>query len=118
MWAITFLYFNASGIQYWSTDFMTKNLQAEKSTVYFIFMVTLLTAPVGAVFSSKVGQKLEQGWSSGNGTLILTIAGLICAIIGLPLAWVDEIATFSILLWFVIFIGAFIVPGAYQVLLD
>lgn len=65
-----------------------------------------------------MGQKFEDGWSDPKGIYTMAIVSTIGAAVSVPIVFFDSPYIVGALFWALLHIGAFVLPGAYQVILD
>ena len=88
--AVSFLYFVVTCIQYWFTDFMVTVQDMDQSVAFTVFAVVSVTGPVlGVIFGGFLSSKLG-GYNDPRSlyaTAILTFFAMCCA---LPIPWFSK----------------------------
>ena len=114
--ALSALFFVVTGIQFWATDFLIEVLRVERATVLGAFAATSATAPVfGVVFGGWIVDYVG-GYEGTRGQFRISSIGsalaAICVCLALPAGWFKSSILCLGCVWFVLFFGGAIVPGA------
>jgi sugar phosphate permease len=108
--SLTGLFFVISGIQYWASHYLQNVLGVSGSDTFKYFMGTCITSPLlGAIFSGYLSNKVG-GYNSRYPLIFAFLAGLIAIAAAVPMPWVDDPLVAILLVWIVLFAGAFILP--------
>jgi hypothetical protein len=109
------LNFVVTGIQYWITMYLIVVLDSDPVAVYFIFVVTCITAPlcgvlVGAYVADQMG-----GYKGENVTTAIKLCSVF-ALLGfcfaIPIGFVGNLFYIVPLLWSLLFFGGCLMPTA------
>ena len=113
------LYFVLSGVQFWTISYFTVNLKQDEKLTFIMFGLLCMTSPaLGSVLSGYIGSKFENGWKTRRAQSILVIGSFLSLFVTLPVIYFSNFYVVYFMLWFLIFFGALIVPGATQSLLS
>ncbi|EGR27624.1 major facilitator superfamily protein, putative [Ichthyophthirius multifiliis] len=108
---ISLLYFIVTGIQYWMSDYFQRVLNVDKYNTMVSYSLVSLTAPTsGVVFGGILSHKLG-GYEHFNTKKICLILSILSSSVACPVPFVDNYIYVSILIWFLLFFGAGMVPG-------
>lgn len=117
-WALAFLYFVVTGIQFWITDYLVTQLGADPPSVVIAFALTSLTAPTAGVFFGgwavdKVGgYKDSTGRSMCMALRCCVSFGSAALFFALLTCFMETLVSVITTLWFVLFWGGCLVPPA------
>lgn len=115
---ITLLYYIVTGIQYWISDYMITTLKVNDSTVFISYATISVTGPViGIVFGGNITTYLG-GYTS---KLVLKTAlwvAISCALVALPIPFINNFIVFCVLLWFLLFFGGSVLPCLTGIMLN
>lgn len=115
------LYFVVTGIQFWMTDYLVQVIKAPYGSVLGAFAATSATGPVfgvvfGGWFIDRVGG--YHGLAGRAKTsFYCAVFGCIAVFFAIPAAFVKSFSVLITLVWFVLFWGGAIIPGATGLLL-
>jgi hypothetical protein len=120
--ALSALFFVVTGIQFWSTEYLIRVIKAPYATVLASFAATSATAPVlGVVFGGWIVDRVG-GYQGREGvlrtSLIGTVLGVCAVALAIPAGFVTSFSGVILLIWFVLFFGGAIVPGATGLVLS
>jgi MFS family permease len=120
--ALSSLFFVVTGIQFWSTEYLIKVIKAPYGTVLASFAATSATAPVlGVVFGGWIVDYVG-GYQGREGvfrtSLIGTILGVFAVSLAIPASYSTSFSGALTMIWFVLFFGGAIVPGATGLVLS
>ena len=115
------LYFVVTGIQFWMTDYLVQVLKAPYGSVLGAFAATSATGPVfgvvfGGWFIDRVGGYHGVGGRAKT-SFYCAVFGCIAVMFAIPAAFVTSFSVLICLVWFVLFWGGAIIPGATGLLL-
>lgn len=118
------LYFEVTGIQFWSTDYFLKELHEPKSSVLTWFAITSVTAPTsGVVFGGWLVDRLggyrdESGGAARHTLKICCGFGCGAVAFSIPAAIIMDFAWVMGMLWGVLFWGGCLLPAATGVCIN
>lgn len=107
---ISILFFIITAVQFWVTDYLKNVLKIDERTVSISFMTTCITAPTfGIILGGYLATKLKSNDSmlSLSSCVVLAVFALTFSI---PIPFIQDIYSFSVLLWLILFCGAAIMP--------
>lgn len=88
-----------------------------KARTYSYFMITCITSPIsGAILSGYISKRVG-GYESQRIIPIALITGIIAICSVIPFPWVEDYRIGVLIIWIVLFCGAFILPIMNGVLL-
>lgn len=116
--ALSGLFFIITGIQYWISDYLQIVYQAPAEEVYYFFSITCMTAPFfGIVVNGFVITRMGGYNSPKSFTICLAVACL-GMLIALPIPFLTQKILCYILIWLLLFSGAFLVPTLTGIMLN
>ena len=78
-----------------------------------------MTSPaMGSILSGFLGTKFDNGWKTKRAQSIMVMSAFLSLFVTLPLIYSSNFYVVLSFLWFILFFGALIVPGATQALLS
>lgn len=96
---------------------MENNLGVSKAKTYSYFMFVCVTSPIsGAILSGYLSKKIG-GYESKRVVPMALVAGIVSIVAVVPFPWVDDYRYGILIIWVVLFCGAFILPILNGVLL-
>jgi hypothetical protein len=109
--SLSSLFFVITAVQYWGTDYMEKALNVKDKNLRLLsFSIICITSPtLGVIFGGWTISKIG-GYESKHSILLCFIYASLASIFSLPVPIFDDLAKFTIFLWFVLFFGGAIVP--------
>ncbi|CAK95162.1 unnamed protein product (macronuclear) [Paramecium tetraurelia] len=115
---ISILYFIVTGIQFWMTDYMIKEMHQEKQTVNIVFAIVSITAPVfGCITGGLIAQKLG-GYQRTKSLYVCVLYCSLCCISAAPVPFTETFWFGALCLWFLLFFGGAIVPPLMGIMLS
>ncbi|CAD8101773.1 unnamed protein product [Paramecium sonneborni] len=115
---ISILYFIVTGIQFWMTDYMIKEMHQEKQTVNIVFAIVSITAPVfGCVTGGLIAQKLG-GYQRSKSLYVCVLYCSLCCVSAAPVPFTETFWFGALCLWFLLFFGGAIVPPLMGIMLS
>ena len=116
--AITLLYYLVTGIQYWISDYMITTLKVEEAKVFVSYATITVTGPViGIVFGGNITTYFGGYTSKPVLTTGLAVAFL-CSLVAIPMPFLNSFILFSVLLWFLLFLGGSVLPCLTGIMLN
>lgn len=95
----------------WMKHYLTNVLGISDNKADFLFIIFSTTSPLlGVLFGGFIVQKIG-GYSHNNCLYFMFFNSTICTILSIIIFFVRDYAAFSIIMWFIIFCGASIVPN-------
>lgn len=117
--AISNLLFISTAIIFWTSDYFHNVLHANSNQILGIFVFISLTGPIlGIFFGGAVVQKYAKGYESKSSIvycLIFSVSGFLSSI---PVGFIDNIWTFSICLWSILFFGGAVIPNIQGIMIS
>ncbi|CAD8099980.1 unnamed protein product [Paramecium primaurelia] len=115
---ISILYFIVTGIQFWMTDYMIKEMHQEKQTVNIVFAIVSITAPVfGCITGGLIAQKLG-GYQRTKSLYVCVLYCSLCCISAAPVPFTETFWFGALCLWLLLFFGGAIVPPLMGIMLS
>ena len=119
---LSFLFFVVTGMQFWVTEYLLVVVNANFATILISFSITSATAPTaGVIFGGWVIDRLG-GFEGDRGPELTSransIFGFFATVAAIPAGFFDNFAVCLMLVWFVLFFGGAIVPGATGLVLS
>ncbi len=114
---LTGLYFVVTGIQFWISDYLIKDIGADPAAVVAGFAVTSLTAPTMGVFfggwlvDRMGGYKDDTGQSAFVTLRVCCLFGVGAAVAAMPAAFLTDFWGVLVSVWFVLFFGGALLPA-------
>jgi len=124
MLLLSSIYFVATGIQYWVTDYLISVLHGPKAIVMILVVVCSATAPIaGVVFGGWFIDRYCGGCRGHGPRLkalgVVTVFGLLANIFSYPATFVtDEIYVPCMCVWLLLFFGASSLPALTGIYID
>lgn len=117
--AISNLLFISTAIIFWTSDYFHNVLNANSNQILGIFVFISLTGPIlGIFFGGAVVQKYANGYESKSSIvycLIFSVSGFLSSI---PVGFIDNIWTFSLCLWSILFFGGAVIPNIQGIMIS
>lgn len=116
--ALSNLFFIITAIQYWASDYEKNIFRPEdENQIFLSFAIVCITSPTlglffGGFISSKTG-----GYEAKHSILICFIFGLLAGLVSIPVPFANDIFTFTLLLWIVLFFGGAILPNIIGIIM-
>jgi MFS family permease len=114
---LTGLYFVVTGIQFWITDYLVRDIGSDPAAVVAGFAITSLTAPTAGVFfggwliDRMGGYKDDSGQSAFVTLRVCCLFGLGAVAAAIPAAVVREFGGIMASVWLVLFFGGALLPA-------
>jgi predicted MFS family arabinose efflux permease len=118
MLGICCLFFIVTGIQFWISDYLQIVLKVDHKKVFIIFALVCITAPVLGVMGGGYYLKHIGGYQNRRALDVCLKISVLAAASGALLPVVDNYIIFVIMMWFLLFFGASIVPGLIGIMLS
>ncbi|ETV97738.1 hypothetical protein H310_09104 [Aphanomyces invadans] len=116
------LFFVVTGVQYWTTLFLTTNTTDSAYTIHLNYLIVSGTGPILGVF---FGGKLVDYFGGYTGARQEAKALKICMIMGflgvlasLPISFLSNTYLIAILLWIMLFCGASLLPSCSGIVIS
>jgi MFS family permease len=113
------LFFIITAVQYWASDYLSDViLETNKDLINLSFIIICVTSPtlgiiIGGLITLKTG-----GYEAKHSILICLIFAVCAAGFSIPVPWMNNIYTFTIFLWLVLFFGAAILPSLTGIMIS
>lgn len=118
---LTVLYYVITGIQFWMSDYYITQLKIDKKTVFIIFGIVSITGPVfGVVVGGKIVSMLG-GYNTRKSFILIFFVALFASACSIPIGYLhdtDDYLVVTVLLWFLLFGGGFLLPCATGIMLN
>ena len=118
---LTVLYFVITGIQFWMSDYYITQLKVNKKKVFLIFGIVSITGPVlGVIVGGKIVSMLG-GYNTRKSFILIFFIALFSSACSIPIGYLhgkDDYLLVTILLWFLLFGGGFLLPCATGIMLN
>jgi len=98
--AMTNICFVVTGLQNWTTYYMTTVLKGEEQTVYLLFSGAALTGPaIGGLSGGLLTSKYLGGYTSKKAIYFCFITFLCLVAVSIPAPFIDNLWAFIALIW-------------------
>jgi hypothetical protein len=104
------LYFIVSGLLYWSKDYLITVLMAKPIVAQYTVTSVLFTSVLAGMITSVVVSNAVGGADSPKLKWYSLIASWLCVPFVIPIPLAPNSETFAVLVWFLLYLGAFILP--------
>lgn len=107
------MYFIVCGIQFWMTSYLIDILENNPITVFIIFSIVSITAPLAGVIMGGSFADRYGGYKGKNALKALKLCfafGLVSFVFAFPIGFLYDLTYITVLLWTFLFFGAAIVP--------
>lgn len=118
MLSISGILFIATGLQYWTSNYLTVVLDIDKIVASEYVAILSISAPVTGLVTGGVITNYYGGYNSYNAQLLTIIMGWFCTIVTIPIPWVTNFAIFGTLVWLLMFFGAAIMAPLTGMMLN
>lgn len=118
MLGICCLFFIVTGIQFWISDYLQTVLLVDHKKVFIIFAFVCISAPVLGVMTGGYYLKYIGGYHKREALDVCLKVSILAAISGAFLPLVDNYIIFVIMMWFLLYFGASIVPGLIGIMIS
>jgi len=116
--ALSALYFIITGLQYWMSQYLVVVMEIDEVEVYWFYSITTFTAPFIGVAAGGICFHYLGGYNAPKSLLLLTITGFIAMAVAIPIPFLYHKWTVYILLWWLLFFGAFMLPTITGMMLN
>jgi len=116
--ALTSLYFIVTGIQFWISDYMRSVLKMEKEIVFISYAFLTLSAPVTGVIVGGIITDKRGGYTSKEAHDFVIFFGVLSALSGLPIPFLDNFYLVCGFLWLELFFGGGIMPAITGIMIS
>lgn len=93
-------------------------MEVEKLEVYWYYSLTTFTAPFIGVAAGGISFHYLGGYTAPKSLLLLTVVALVSIAMALPIPFLAHKWTVYILLWWLLFCGAFMLPTITGMMLN
>ena len=109
--ALTALFFVITVIQFWGSNYMENVLKIPKEEVFISFVVLCITGPTAGVIIGGIVTSCIGGYEKKNAMLLCCFGAFMAVACCIPAPFVNDIWSFSALIWFVLFFGGMVLPA-------
>ena len=102
--------FVVTGVQYWLANYLEQVLQVDKEVRQVYIPITGISAPVLGVIVGNFVMTYSGGYESISLLSWIQSVAFVSILIVIPAPFCNEIISFGILLWFVLFFGGWLLP--------
>ena len=118
MLSIAGILFIATGLQYWTSNYLTVVLEVDKTVASTYVALLSILAPVTGLVTGGVVTNYYGGYNSYDTQLLTIIMAWFCTIVTIPIPWVTNFAAFGTLVWLLMFFGAAIMAPLTGMMLN
>ena len=107
---VSCLYFVVTGIQFWASDYILSHIEIDSRWVFPTYALLTITAPTFGILSGGSAAHSLGGYKSKHAIMLCFLLGVGACACAIPLPFLNDFVAFIVLLWFVLFFGAAIMP--------
>lgn len=116
--ALSTLFYITTGIQYWVTDYLQLVLEVPSDEVFYFYSFTCLSAPFLGIVSGGLVFSSVGGYNSPKAFPLLIFVGILAGASAIPAPFVHAKYTMYLLMWFLFYFGAFLLPTMTGIMLN
>lgn len=117
--AITTLSFISTAVIFWAPNFAENVLKGDRAEVLTVFVTVCVTGPVlGVIIGGALVQKYAGGYEGKHASTFAVIYGGLALSCALPIKQIDNIYTFGLCLWGVLFFGGGVIPNIQGIMIS
>jgi hypothetical protein len=118
MTSLTGIYYLISGLTFWTKFYLIHTLTVEELTASYIVSISILTSVVIGILAGGVITSVLGGIETVAAKKFLIIVATLCVPIVIPIPFVNDVMTFGILIWLLLFVGALMMPSLYVLMMS
>jgi sugar phosphate permease len=111
-------FYVVAGVLYWCPNYLEQVLLIDKNLAASFFAVVSFTAPVSGVLIGGFITSSFGGYNTRKAQQLIKNIGMFVAVIVIPMPWIDDVAIFILLVWWMLFFGGFILPSLTGIMLN
>ena len=115
---MTCLYYVATGVMYWVTDYLITELKHDKSEVFIMVSLISVTGPVIGTASGGYVIAHFGGYNDPRALRVIIINSLVCVITSAPIPFLNNFYVVIGLFWVFLFSGSFMLPTLMGIMIN
>lgn len=118
VFTISSLYFVVSGLQFWTTTYLTTVLETPMNEVFTVFTVTCFSAPAFGVIIGTSLFNSVGGYNTRASYVLAILLGASASMVSLPVPFSDSRLVVYSLFWLIFFFGSMIMAPLVGMMLS